>query len=1062
MLTSGISRTTRCGVLLAGLIVAFFACADRLQAQNELFDVAIETQPGTPYYDGVGRAIHQNRDGTIVSVSATQGSNMTQFNMLDPLGGVIFQRYIWEDPGLDPWSIHQDAIGGDGYVLVGAAINGGRRAVIVKLAADAQPLWYHRLGTGNTSEYRCVEVLANGDYVAVGTEEDNTTTKTHAILSCFSPVGVHKWTKRINYPNWNLCAHIQFRGFALRQTADGNLVVVGHANFDCSGFGTPGSVMMCKVGLSPTVTVLWSQMYSADGYTPSAYDVRETCDNGFLLTGVSHFDPGSPQDVFVLRTDDVGNHVWSTFAGSSVGNDQAFAVEETARFGAMIVGGSNSFAGGADRIMAARFSAAGVLEWSGIWTNSLAGSGNSQYAYDMERSQSGTYLVAAYTDQLNVSPTDPQTYVLNIDNELCLNRRMCNFSEVELGTSGVLTPQGLSIAALDGPDSLAFAYYQKAEFFYQEVRSCPPNVKHPPLFQFHYDFHQDRGYAGITEKVLVSGGQEERHVLTGRIADNLGTNDVPPDYRLPFIRIKNDGQPTLRAHVDFEKSPTEVYGAEARDIKHKDDGNYVIVGRLINQANQTQTEDNALLFTADQNANQLFAKSFGTRTAKADEMFFEVQPVPTLAAIDGNGFVAAGYAENNILNKQAMVVHVDLSGNVNWAYTYKIDNRQHSVARSIYNVDSDGDGLADNGFIVAGYSYNATAVNGFADNDVWVMRLDASGGVMWSYSYSAGDCQAFGIVQTDDDSDGVTDDGFILSGVEIGSNGHNNLLVIKLSSAGVVQWSKVYNRSDNDQGTAILQQNSGEFALTGVTVKSGFEEQAYIVKLDANGNINSSHCGPDILPGDDGNPNREDCANDIYNVGDGSLLIVGSTCSYPAVAGVKGDIYAVRTYCEADCRMQNLQDEFDVPHTMNDFDNTLNTSRTDINNSDWVHTEDSETKIFQGKYGIICLTDELPCEPPISTVSSATDFEAVEIPQLTVRPNPLESNAELQVEFPEQVQRNSTLQVFDLRGRQVFRANIAAGSTEYIIPATDWPAGSYTIVLKLEQATVARAGLIVR
>ncbi len=51
-------------------LALFFACSFQSQAQQNLFENVIEADVTAPYHDAVGRAIHKNRDGSIVSISS--------------------------------------------------------------------------------------------------------------------------------------------------------------------------------------------------------------------------------------------------------------------------------------------------------------------------------------------------------------------------------------------------------------------------------------------------------------------------------------------------------------------------------------------------------------------------------------------------------------------------------------------------------------------------------------------------------------------------------------------------------------------------------------------------------------------------------------------------------------------------------------------------------------------------------------------------------------------------------------------------------------------------------
>ncbi len=73
-----------------------------------------------------------------------------------------------------------------------------------------------------------------------------------------------------------------------------------------------------------------------------ARDIKETPDKGYILIGTtSSFGPGEAS-VYMIKTDSLGNHVWSSTQGG-IYNDHAYAVELTYDHGFFVAGYSNSF-----------------------------------------------------------------------------------------------------------------------------------------------------------------------------------------------------------------------------------------------------------------------------------------------------------------------------------------------------------------------------------------------------------------------------------------------------------------------------------------------------------------------------------------------------------------------------------------------------------------------------------------------------------------------------------------------------------------------------------------------
>jgi hypothetical protein len=134
----------------------------------------------------------------------------------------------------------------------------------------------------------------------------------------------------------------------------------------------------------------------------------------------------------------------------------------------------------------------------------------------------------------------------------------------------------------------------------------------------------------------------------------------------------------------------------------------------------------------------------------------------------------------------------------------------------------------DGGYVVGGY----TSSFGAGEDDIWVLKLDSSGGVIWQKTYggSGGD-KAYSIQQT-------TDGGYIVAGYtsSFGAGGRD-AWVLKLDNGGNIVWQKTYGRSNYDEYIFSIQQTSGgEYIAVG---RYFFEwyDAIWVLKLDSNGNI---------------------------------------------------------------------------------------------------------------------------------------------------------------------------------------------------------------------------------
>jgi len=175
---------------------------------------------------------------------------------------------------------------------------------------------------------------------------------------------------------------------------------------------------------------------------------------------------------------------------------------------------------------------------------------------------------------------------------------------------------------------------------------------------------------------------------------------------------------------------------------------------------------------------------------------------------------------------------------IEWEHNYGGSLRDW--ARSIRQTD-------DGGYIVAGYSESidgdVTANNG--SWDFWILKLDELGELEWEKSYGGSDTdQASEIWQT-------TDGGYIVAGASTssngdvsGNNGGEDVWIIKLNATGDIEWDRNFGGSDNDRAETVQQTTDGGYIVAGYSdSQSGDVANNYgnfdywMLKLDATGNL---------------------------------------------------------------------------------------------------------------------------------------------------------------------------------------------------------------------------------
>ncbi|MGH8104585.1 MAG: hypothetical protein ACREJQ_08705 [bacterium] len=259
----------------------------------------------------------------------------------------------------------------------------------------------------------------------------------------------------------------------------------------------------------------------------------------------------------------------------------------------------------------------------------------------------------------------------------------------------------------------------------------------------------------------------------------------------------------------------EATGGGARAIEQTGDGGFILAANysLVNKA------QDFFILKLNANGGIVWERNYGGTMSE--------EPWTIHPTSDG-GYIVSGCIASlacNTIQEDTWVLKLDALGNAVWSIRL-------NYATTVYIGEIQE--TADAGFIVAG-----AILDSGTGIDSWVAKLDAAGAVVWQNSYAGAlDEFARSIQQTDDDNDGMKDDGFIFTG-PTGSAGNNgDVLVTKLDPSGNIVWQKTYGGSGNEGGVTIRQTDDGGFIIGG-----GSSTETWVIKTDAGGNVYNCQAG---------------------------------------------------------------------------------------------------------------------------------------------------------------------------------------------------------------------------
>jgi hypothetical protein len=171
----------------------------------------------------------------------------------------------------------------------------------------------------------------------------------------------------------------------------------------------------------------------------------------------------------------------------------------------------------------------------------------------------------------------------------------------------------------------------------------------------------------------------------------------------------------------------------------------------------------------------------------------------SISRTQDGGFIIAGSTKSQSAGDfDAWLIRTDSNGNLVWTKTY---------GGTGYDLGEDAKQTDDNGFIIAGVTESFGHMNNYVD--AWLIKTDSDGDTLWTKTFG-GDTHdgALSVVQT---SDGC----YVWTGYLDISTFNQDLWVLKTDASGNTLWSETYGGTFNNIGRCINKTDDENLIITG-------------------------------------------------------------------------------------------------------------------------------------------------------------------------------------------------------------------------------------------------------
>lgn len=307
----------------------------------------------------------------------------------------------------------------------------------------------------------------------------------------------------------------------------------------------------------------------------------------------------------------------------------------------------------------------------------------------------------------------------------------------------------------------------------------------------------------------------------------------------------------LFSQTTFEKT----YGGINRDfgmsVTQVTDGGFMIIGTTKSFGGQN---GNIYVIKTNNLGDTLWTRTFGGDSVDSGHAL--------VATTDGGAVVVGSTNSFGTGKSDVYVIRLNANGDTLWSKTYGTLNDDFGYDIAPTN---------DSGYIITGYSCRNLCNVEY----IYLIRADINGDTLWTKT-CVKNAIGHSAIQTNDG-------GFIIAGFAITFNSQNHMYVVKTNENGDSLWSNVYQLSEQDGASQIVQTHDGGYIISGYSGEMFSDEFVYVVKTDSNGIANWSRVygGNGISQG-----------FSVYETSNHGYLFTGRTTAFGAG---DFDVYLIKT-----------------------------------------------------------------------------------------------------------------------------------------------------------------------
>ena len=217
---------------------------------------------------------------------------------------------------------------------------------LIKTDSKGDKEWDRTFGGLGKEMGFCVQQTRDGGYIITGGKKSFWIGDYHVWVIKTDSAGILEWDKTFEGPGEDL-------GFSVQQTNDNGYIIAGYTSLS-------DGQKAWLIKTDPAGNKEWDVTLGKKD--TEAASVQQTKDGGYIITGYTSSYGAGKEDVWLLKTDSIGNIEWvNAFGGAN--SDIGFSVQETNDGGYIITGSTESFGLGKMSVWLIKTDSKGNKEW---------------------------------------------------------------------------------------------------------------------------------------------------------------------------------------------------------------------------------------------------------------------------------------------------------------------------------------------------------------------------------------------------------------------------------------------------------------------------------------------------------------------------------------------------------------------------------------------------------------------------------------------------------------------------------------------------------------------------